>query len=112
MGADDYVAKPFKVKPLISRIKALLRRTTATSGSQDVVAIHGIEIDRTKHSVTLDGSELLLTPTEQLKSLGEAETVGAYSEALTRLFGLADEIEAEREGLVEPFTRPKNRASR
>ena len=35
--------------------------------------------------------KLLLTPTEQLKSLGDAETVGAYSEALTRLFGAATE---------------------
>ena len=29
MGADDYVTKPFKLKPLIHRIKALLRRTHA-----------------------------------------------------------------------------------
>ena len=31
MGADDYVTKPFKVRPLIHRIKALLRRTEATT---------------------------------------------------------------------------------
>ena len=37
--------------------------------------------------------KLLLTPTEQLKSLGDADTVGAYSEALTRLFRLGDEAE-------------------
>ena len=55
-------------------------------------------------------------PTEQLKALGDKETVGAYSEALTRLFGLADPPDrapAERSesadgsdrGNVEPFTR-------
>ena len=40
--------------------------------------------------------EAAAAPTEQLKSLGDADTVGAYSEALTRLFRLGDEAEAER----------------
>lgn len=65
MGADDYVTKPFKMKPLIHRIKALLRRPqgeAATSG--DRVAAHGIEIDRLHHVARLDGEELQLTPTE------------------------------------------------
>lgn len=64
MGADDYVAKPFKVKPLISRIKALLRRPTTDSTKQDVVAVHGLEIDRLNHTAKLNGGELALTPTE------------------------------------------------
>src|SRR5712691_4933486 len=46
--------------------------------------------------------KLLLTPTEQLKSLSDADTVCAYSEALTRLFGLA---EPEERRNVEPFAR-------
>jgi glutamyl-tRNA reductase len=56
--------------------------------------------------------KLLLMPTEQLKSLGEPETIATYSEALTRLFGLAPAAETEGEpverrppGRVEPFTR-------
>src|SRR5262249_51622096 len=44
--------------------------------------------------------KLLLTPTEQLKSLTDAETVGAYTEALTRLFALDDDRRK-----VEPFAR-------
>ena len=79
-------------------------------------------IDEITHLIV---EKLLLTPTEQLKSLGDAETVGAYAEALTRLFGLAQreaEERAERErtghpperaeGRVEPFVRPKNRGPR
>ena len=59
---------------------------------------------------------MLLTPTEQLKSLSDTETVGAYTEALTRLFGLG-EPEAHAEGertrsKVEPFTRSKQRGPR
>jgi glutamyl-tRNA reductase len=60
--------------------------------------------------------KLLLAPTEQLKSLGDAETVGAYSEALARLFRLGDDGEEERgEGSdrrIAPFTRSKHRGSR
>jgi glutamyl-tRNA reductase len=53
--------------------------------------------------------KLLLMPTEQLKALGDAETVGAYSEALTRLFGLAEPDERRN---VEPFVRNRPRSSR
>jgi glutamyl-tRNA reductase len=67
--------------------------------------------------------KLLLTPTEQLKSVGDAETVGAYNEALTRLFGLGERPDAQGEDAdgepletsdrrITPFTRPKNRGSR
>lgn len=64
MGADDYVTKPFKLKPLIQRVKALLRRTGYTATKDDVVASEGLEIDRVRHRATADGIELHLTPTE------------------------------------------------
>ena len=63
--------------------------------------------------------KLLLTPTEQLKALGDTDTVGAYAEALTRLFGLAGgdaagdgETEPARPaGRVEPFADQGARAA-
>lgn len=64
MGADDYVSKPFKLKPLVHRIKALLRRPSHEQQSTDVVAIEGVEVDRTNHVVRVDGQEVELTPTE------------------------------------------------
>lgn len=64
MGADDYVTKPFKIKPLIHRIKALLRRQSTTESSHDTVSIHGIEMNRSKHVASCDGEELVLTRTE------------------------------------------------
>lgn len=64
IGADDYVTKPFKLKPLIHRIKALLRRPPTDAEDGDVVASQGIEVDRLNHRVSLDGKELELTPTE------------------------------------------------
>jgi two-component system, OmpR family, phosphate regulon response regulator PhoB len=64
MGADDYVTKPFKIKPLIQRIKALLRRKQTVETPGDIVATEGISIDRSQHRATLDGEDLRLTPTE------------------------------------------------
>lgn len=65
LGADDYVTKPFKLKPLIQRIKALLRRKKQTpDAASDQIVCQGIEIDRPQHRVLLHGVELKLTPTE------------------------------------------------
>ncbi|MFQ5732268.1 MAG: response regulator [Planctomycetaceae bacterium] len=64
MGADDYVTKPFKLKPLIQRIKALLRRSSDAADGDDVVASHGVEVDRLNHVARRDGKEMPLTPTE------------------------------------------------
>jgi len=58
-------------------------------------------VDEITHLIV---EKLLLTPTEQLKSLSDADTVGAYSEALTRLFGLAEDEDRRK---VEPFARPR-----
>ncbi len=96
-------------------------------------------VDEITHLIV---EKLLLTPTEQLKSVGDAETVGAYAEALTRLFGLADaagrridreetaarggdehtaenraetlerDAPADRTARVEPFSRAKSRGPR
>ena len=64
MGADDYVSKPFKLKPLIHRVGALLRRSAVVEKGGDVIAKDGIEIDRVGHVAKVDGDELQLTPTE------------------------------------------------
>ena len=63
-------------------------------------------VDEITHLIV---EKLLLTPTEQLKSLNDADTVGAYSEALTRLFGLAEQDERPK---VEPFTRNRRPSRR
>jgi glutamyl-tRNA reductase len=68
-------------------------------------------VDEITHLIV---EKLLLTPTEQLKALGNSEAVTAYTEALTRLFALAEQQaddQAERDqqakgGRVEPFKRP------
>ncbi len=64
LGADDYVTKPFKLKALIHRIKALLRRPAPEPETSERLAYGGIEMDRISHTATVDGRELELTPTE------------------------------------------------
>lgn len=64
MGADDYVTKPFKIKPLVSRIKALLRRPTAQAKTPEIITCQGVSVDHQNHRVTLNEQELVLTPTE------------------------------------------------
>src|SRR5206468_339144 len=64
LGADDYVTKPFSVKVLLQRIKALQRRAESGSEPGDAVEHFGIRIDRVRHRATVDDRPLDLTPTE------------------------------------------------
>ena len=58
-GADDYVTKPFSVLELISRIKAVLRRSNIID--DDILSVDGIEINRSKRTVTVDGQPVNVT---------------------------------------------------
>ncbi len=58
-GADDYIVKPFGIMELISRVKALLRRTYERSG--DVISVGPVEINVRKHSVTSCSEIVTLT---------------------------------------------------
>jgi two-component system response regulator RegX3 len=72
LGADDYVVKPFGIRELAARIRAVTRRSTG-SGPVAVQQIGPLQIDRRAHRVMLDGEELKLTPKEfdLLALLGE-----------------------------------------
>jgi two-component system phosphate regulon response regulator PhoB len=64
LGADDYVTKPFSVKVLMERVKALLRRRETDGEKTDVINHLGVRIDRVRHRAYVEGKELDLTPTE------------------------------------------------
>ncbi len=64
LGADDYVTKPFSVKVLLERIKALRRRRAEALEDQDTISSQGITIDRRRHQATADERPLPLTQTE------------------------------------------------
>jgi len=64
VGADDYVTKPFSVKVLLQRVKALLRRAETSEPAPDVLELAGIRVDKRSHQVTQNGQPLPLTLTE------------------------------------------------
>jgi DNA-binding response OmpR family regulator len=62
LGADDYVTKPFSARELLARIRAVLRRSTADSGS--LMTFANIEVDTARRMVSSHGEEIKLTPSE------------------------------------------------
>ena len=62
-GADDYIAKPFKSKELVARIRTRLRRSSADPGADELL-IGDLSISVPAHTVKRDGEELPLTPLE------------------------------------------------
>jgi CheY-like chemotaxis protein len=63
LGADDYVVKPFSPRELVERVKAILRRTRgAPDTGQIVLSCDGLVLDPEKHTVTLNGRPVALTP--------------------------------------------------
>lgn len=62
LGADDYVTKPFGMMELVSRIKAVLRRSgRANSKTEDIIISGDLEINTKKHEVKAEGEVVSLT---------------------------------------------------
>jgi two-component system OmpR family response regulator len=66
LGGDDYVTKPFSLDEVLARIRAVLRRTTATPRATEAprLVFADIELDEESHEVLKDGSLISLSPTE------------------------------------------------
>lgn len=67
VGADDYVTKPFNPVEVMARVKSQLRRFMTLGGTakqEKTVCIGGIELDDSSKTVTVDGENVSLTPTE------------------------------------------------
>ena len=90
IGADDYLTKPFGVMELISRIKALLRRSERTEEKEKIISFGCISLNREKHRVTVNEKpcELTYKEYELLKLLlTNAGVVTTREVILDRIWG-------------------------
>ncbi len=61
LGAEDYIAKPFRARELVSRIRSVLRRSTCT---RNIVQLENVTVDTDKGTVTKNGAEIVLSALE------------------------------------------------
>ena len=66
LGADDYITKPFGMKELVARIRAVLRRTTAAQNptATELLRVGALELNHATREVTIAGQPASLTPSE------------------------------------------------
>ena len=64
LGADDYIPKPFSVREVLARIKAVLGRTSQAHSVIQELSYEGLKLNMVNKSVTADGEEIQLTKTE------------------------------------------------
>jgi DNA-binding response OmpR family regulator len=89
LGADDYVVKPFRMRELLARIRANLRRNDELPLKSEVLRVDEIILDERTHSVTVSKSPVFLTPIEfdllavLMRSPGRVHTRSDLVDSLT-----------------------------
>jgi DNA-binding response OmpR family regulator len=64
LGADDYITKPFSPRELVLRTKSVIRRSVPQAEAEDILKHGGIEVDRARHRVVVNGVPVEFTATE------------------------------------------------
>ena len=89
-GADDYITKPFGMMELISRVRAMLRRSAVETPAKKVITYNNISLDDGSHEVKVEGKTIQLSLKEYniLKLLMENKgTVITRDSLLTKIWG-------------------------
>jgi DNA-binding response OmpR family regulator len=121
LGADDYIVKPFGLRELVARIRAVSRRSASRRDPDGSLAVGPLRVDLRAHRATLAGAELELTPKEfdllkllaaepgvvvsreqilrdvwQTTWYGSSKTIDVHVASLRRKLGDADWIQTVR----------------
>jgi two-component system KDP operon response regulator KdpE len=93
LGADDYVTKPFSPRELVSRVRAVLRRTDQVSGSipnEAILVDDRLKIDFSRREVWVEGQLVKLRPTEYRLLYHLVQNAGwvlTYDQLLSKVWG-------------------------
>jgi DNA-binding response OmpR family regulator len=101
MGADDYMTKPFSLRELLSRVRALLRRAYGELSATDAdrLYVRDLTIDRSRNQLWRGPQEINLTPTEFKLLLYLARHPGqalSRSQIVDAVWGYSADVESER----------------
>lgn len=64
LGADDYIAKPFSIREVMARVRAVLRRSGEKGVGQQILKFRGLEVNLDKKTVSIDGEDIPFSKTE------------------------------------------------
>ena len=64
LGADDYITKPFRLRELLMRIRAVMRRAAVSEEAAALITVQNLSLDSARHEVRKDGELIDLTPLE------------------------------------------------
>ncbi len=112
LGADDYITKPFSPRELVSRIKAVLRRTKSFQEDQiDIIEVDDrLKIDFSRREVWVEGEKVDLRPTEYrllYHLVKNAGWVNTHEQLLTKVWGFEYQDEPHYVRLYVNYLRKK-----